>query len=42
VEDLNSNPFDEAGGFERLDKEFQHNLSKLLEVMNKHLNTEKA
>jgi type I restriction enzyme, R subunit len=42
VEDLNSDPFDEAGGFERLDKVFEHSLGKVLEVMNENLYPEIA
>jgi len=37
VEDLNQDPFDDAGGYDRLDKIFEHNLKDVLEVMNEHL-----
>jgi len=37
VEDLNADPFDEAGGFERLDKVFDHQLNQVMEVMNESL-----
>lgn len=42
AEDLNSDPFDEAGGFERLDKIFENQLGKVLELMNENLYTETA
>lgn len=37
VEDLNMDPFDEAGGYERLNKIFEHNLKDVLEVINENL-----
>lgn len=42
VEDLNMDPFDEAGGYERLDKIFENDLKSVLEVMNENLYTEIA
>lgn len=36
-EDLNLNPFNEAGGFERLDKIFDNELKHLLELLNENL-----
>lgn len=36
-EDLDADPFDEAGGFERLDKIFDHQLDKVLEKINENL-----
>lgn len=42
VEDLNMDPFDEAGGYERLDKIFEHELQHVLEVMNENLYIEIA
>lgn len=42
VEDLDSEPFNQDGGYERLDKVFEHNLGKVLEVMNENLYTEIA
>jgi len=42
VEDLNMDPFDEAGGFDRLDKIFEHELKQVLEVMNENLYTDIA
>jgi type I restriction enzyme R subunit len=38
-EDLDLNPFDEAGGFQRLDKIFEHQLQFVLDTMNEHLYT---
>lgn len=37
VEDLNKDPFDDEGGYDRLDKIFEHNLKDVLEVMNENL-----
>ena len=38
-EDLDVNPFDEAGGFQRLDKIFENQLQMVLDTMNEHLYT---
>jgi type I restriction enzyme R subunit len=37
VEDLNLDPFNEAGGYERLNKIFEHDLKSVLDVMNENL-----
>lgn len=37
LKDLNMDPFDEAGGYERLDKIFEHDLKNVLEVINENL-----
>ncbi len=42
VEDLDMDPFDEAGGFDRLDRIFEHDLKGVLELMNENLYTEIA
>ena len=41
-EDLDADPFDEAGGFERLDKIFEHQLDEVLERINANLYDEIA
>ncbi len=38
-EDLDLNPFDEAGGFQRLDKIFENQLQLVLDIMNENLYT---
>lgn len=40
--DLDTDPFDEAGGFERLDKIFEHQLNDVIEVINENLYDETA
>jgi type I restriction enzyme R subunit len=42
AEDLNVDPFDEAGGFDRLNKVFDHQLKEVLKVMNENLYNEIA
>lgn len=42
VENLNESPFDDAGGFERLDKIFEQQLSEVIDLINKNLYSETA
>ncbi len=42
AEDLNLDPFDEVGGFDKLDKVFEFELKNLLEQLNENLYTEIA
>lgn len=35
--DINADPFDEAGGFDRLDKIFDHQLQEVIDIMNENL-----
>jgi type I restriction enzyme, R subunit len=42
VEDLNKSPFDDAGGFDRLDKIFENNLEEIITKLNEHLYSEIA
>ena len=39
IEDLNSDPFSDAGGFNRLDKIFNHELTFVLDTINENLYT---
>lgn len=41
-QDLNMDPFDEAGGYDRLDKIFEHDLKSVLNIINENLYTETA
>lgn len=41
-EDLDKDPFDEAGGFKRLDKIFEHQLNDVIETINEELYTQLA
>ncbi|MEQ9101010.1 MAG: type I restriction-modification system endonuclease [Imperialibacter sp.] len=42
VEDLNDSPFDDAGGFDRLDKIFEHQLTDVMARLNNNLYTDIA
>lgn len=42
VSDINLEPFDQEGGFNRLDKIFGHQLKEVLEIINTNLYTESA
>ena len=42
LDDLNEDPFDEAGGFERLDKIFENKLKNVIDTINENLYTQTA
>ena len=42
IDDLNKNPFNEAGGFKRLDKIFSNQLQGVFDTINDNLYTETA
>jgi type I restriction enzyme, R subunit len=42
VEDLNDSPFDDAGGFDRLNKIFEHQLTDVMNRLNNNLYTDIA